>query len=197
MVLEPQHPESGQCRQNERHDTGLVRESVIKVILPLLLVGSVIAAAGLSYRITRRVSVVVRYRPPYDSDIVYGKPLSHVVDGVILEVTDEGLLSWRIGIGATKANSRQLTNAEFNGLKSRIRKAADSLHESSDRPGFIADFPLTCIRITDGLSEAPVMFNMTPEAFFSREPLPGHRPSDRWQNDDVQELKRFLVELCR
>lgn len=144
-----------------------------------------------------KASIVVKHRPPFGSDIAYGKDVEpDSANRVILEVTDEGLLWWLTGTDTAKAKSRRLSRGEFDALKDRLRGVASSLRNSPDAPGFVADFSCLSIEVAYGEHSASWVFNMDTEDFFSGKPLPGPASTEKWQNQEVQDLRSYLVGLC-
>lgn len=166
------------------------------LILPLLL-ASFTSCRPATDGMNPRASIVVKHCPSFGSDIVYGKDVEpDGVNRVVLEVTDEGLLWWLTGTDTAKAKSRRLARDEIDALKGRLGRVASSLRSSPDVPGFVADFSCISIEVAYGNDRASWVFNMDTEDFFSGKPFPGRVSTEKWQNDEVQELRAYLVGLC-
>ena len=82
-------------------------------------------------------------------------------------------------------------------LKDRVGEVTSSFSNSPDGPGAILDFSCISLELVCGKHRASWVFNMNAEEFFSNKPLPGSKQADKWQYEELQELKTYLVELCR
>jgi hypothetical protein len=144
------------------------------------------------------VSVLVKYMPPFGSDIVYGKKAPAMpTDGVILKIANNGVIYWVNGSDTVDINSKQLSMYEFDKIKEYLRKITNQHCNLPQSPGFIIDLSCISIELTYGKESVSWVFNMNIDEFFSGKQLPGSRPKENWQYEEVQDFKRYLVNLCK
>lgn len=158
------------------------------------------------------ISVVVSYRnyslnlgrkkfPGDRVDPEQSKPI--FTSGVILEVTEGGMLRWRDPRVSLDFNSRQLTNTEMEEIRNRIQTVVTHFDKDIG-PSTVGDIATIYIRLKYGDKEVEESYTSGFEHFFSGEPLSRafqprglvdlYRSKRAYRR--IEDLNLFLISLC-